>query len=158
MKRKLNNFKINYIDNFKNSLIESTKIFSFDINGLARYFLSNYIELDISKLTFDEIKEKFLENINFKDIKDADYIKEINNACSNSNKFYAYICKKYLNIISSPIRIFDSEIEKIEKKKKEFQNKINYIDAKINNIETEEDYDNIPLLYCRKDEYKKYIR
>lgn len=157
MKRKLNSLKIDDIDNFKNSLIESDIIFSLDINGLARYFLSNYLELDISKLTFDEIKERFLENINLKDIKDDNYIAEINEACSNNNKFCSYICRKYLNIIYSPRGIFDSEIEKIEKKKKEFQNKINDIDAKINNIKTEEDYDNIRLLKLKKDEYKKHI-
>lgn len=62
-----------------------------------------------------------------------------------------------MDIIYSPKGIFNSEIKKIEEKKKEFQDKINNIETKINNIKTEEDYDNIPLLKLRKSEYKKHI-
>lgn len=91
MKRKLNSLKI---DGFKNSLVKNDIIFLFGISELARYFLCHYLDIDFFTSTFDDIKEKFLENINFKDIKDTDYIKEIKDACSNSNKFYAYICKK----------------------------------------------------------------
>lgn len=155
MKRKLNSLKI---DNFKNSLIENDIIFSFDINDLAKYFLCHYLNIDFFASTFYEIKEEFLENINFKNIKDTDYITEINNACSNYDKFYAYICRKYLNIIYSPKGIFDSEIDKIENKKKEFQNKINDIEVKINNIKTEEDYDNISFLKLKKSEFENYIK
>lgn len=158
MKRKLNSLKIDNIDNFKNSLIESDIIFLFDINELAKYFLCHYLNIDFFTSTFYEIKEEFLENINFKYIKDTDYITEINKACSNYDKFYAYICKKYLNIIYSPKGIFDSEINKIENKKKDFQDRINNIETKINNIKTEEDYDNKILLKLKKSEFENHIR
>lgn len=155
MIKKLNNLRI---DDFQNSLIENDIIFLFDINELARYFLCHYLNIDFFTSTFDETKKEFLKNINFIDIKDAGYVEEINNACLNSNKFYAYICRKYLNIIYSPKGIFDNEIEKIKNKKKEFQDRINNIETKINNIKTEEDYDNIPFLKVRKSEFENYIK
>lgn len=150
---KLDNIKYGEISKVVSQLKKSEIIYTGSFEIIAKHFLKEFLSNDIFKLSYTEIVNLFLVNIDFENFKQEveveDVLKEfqlhsineIEKAIATESSFYKYICLTYLDLEKEPkhelLKCYMDAVEDLKK----IDNQLLEIETKLKEITSK----NIPL-------------
>jgi hypothetical protein len=153
------------LSKIEKELNKSGLFFRCNFNQISKHFLNHFLPIETFQVTFDELKNEYLKNIDHENLKrkvdkdEEDFmtsfrlerLQKIDDVIQDESKFHKYICKTYLDIVKEPKEELLSAFVRARQDIKEIDDTLEKIDKLLNEItknnSAEEIQQKKPILY-----------